>query len=135
MDLCTLDSAIRNPIFSSSIPDKSSLSRKLGALEIRFQKRKLSTSGFRSLVVRATSNKSNDDSSASGKGLSHFIFIWWIACGNVTLHVWFWLKSDHLSYKKIESFGEKGVSFVLETQVNSVLALNLCCFYNIWELN
>ncbi|KAJ4917159.1 hypothetical protein Rs2_02709 [Raphanus sativus] len=66
MDLCTLDSAIRNPIFSSSIPDKSSLSRKLGALEIRFQKRKLSTSGYRSLVVRAASNKSNDDSSASG---------------------------------------------------------------------
>lgn len=73
MDLWTLDTAIRNPIFSSakSIPEKS-LSRKLGAVEIRFQKRKLSTCGYRSLVVRATSNKSNDDSSsASGKGFTY----------------------------------------------------------------
>ncbi|CAF2056520.1 hypothetical protein HID58_070312 [Brassica napus] len=69
MDLWTLDTAIRNPIFSSakSIPEKS-LSRKLGAVEIRFQKRKLSTCGYRSLVVRATSNKSNDDSSSASGG-------------------------------------------------------------------
>ncbi|CAF2043969.1 hypothetical protein BRARA_I02579 [Brassica rapa] len=60
MDLWTLDTAIRNPILSSAKP----LSRKLGGVEIiRFQKRKI---GYRSLVVRATSNKSNDDSSASG---------------------------------------------------------------------
>ncbi|ESQ33415.1 hypothetical protein EUTSA_v10008168mg [Eutrema salsugineum] len=67
MDLWTLqvkDTAIRNPILSS-IPEKS-LSRKLGAVEIRFLKRKSSVSGYRSLVVRATSKKSNDDSSASG---------------------------------------------------------------------
>lgn len=99
MDLCTLDSAIRNPIFSSSIPDKSSLSRKLGALEIRFQKRKLSTSGYRSLVVRAASNKSNDDSSASGKGLSHLSLFDESHAVMLLLHVWFWLKSDHLSLK------------------------------------
>uniref|UniRef100_A0A1J3IML1 UPF0301 protein n=1 Tax=Noccaea caerulescens TaxID=107243 RepID=A0A1J3IML1_NOCCA len=71
MDLWTLqvkDPAIRNPIFSSaksSIPEKS-VARKLGAAEIRFLKRKVSVSGYRSLVVRATSKKSNDDSSASG---------------------------------------------------------------------
>ncbi|CAH8371666.1 unnamed protein product [Eruca vesicaria subsp. sativa] len=65
MDLWTLDTAIRNPILSSAISEKS-LSRKFGSVEIRFLKRKLSTSGHRSVVVRATSKKSNDDSSASG---------------------------------------------------------------------
>lgn len=39
---------------------------------IRFQKRKI---GYRSLVVRATSNKSNDDSSASGKKALPFIYL------------------------------------------------------------
>lgn len=75
MDLWTLqvkDPAIRNPFFSSaksSISEKS-VARKLGVVEIRFLKRKVSVSGYRSLVVRATSKKSNDDSSASGKRLN-----------------------------------------------------------------
>ncbi|VVB08668.1 unnamed protein product [Arabis nemorensis] len=71
MDLLSIrvkDASIRNPFFSSaiSIPEKSSLSWKLGSLEIRFLNRKFSPSGYRSLVVRATSKKSNDDSSSSG---------------------------------------------------------------------
>lgn len=78
MDLWSLhlkDAAIRNPLFSSaiSIPDKS-ISGKLGALEIRFLNRKFSASGYRSLVVRATSKKSNDDSSSSGKSLLTLLF-------------------------------------------------------------
>ncbi|VYS47918.1 unnamed protein product [Arabidopsis thaliana] len=70
MDLWTLqlkDVTIRNPIFSSSIPEKSSsFSRKLCELEFRFLNRKVSASPYRSLVVRATSKKSNDDSSSPG---------------------------------------------------------------------
>lgn len=71
MDLWTLqvkDSAIRNPIFSSGngLIFEKSQSGKIGSLEIRFLKRKLSSFGYRSLVVKATSKKSNDDSSASG---------------------------------------------------------------------
>lgn len=69
MDLWTLqvkDVTIRNPIFSSSVKS-SSISGKIGELEFRFLKRKVSSpSPYRSLVVRATSKKSNDDSSASG---------------------------------------------------------------------
>ncbi|CAN8314149.1 unnamed protein product [Cochlearia groenlandica] len=72
MDLCMLqikDTPIRNTIFS---PEKS-LSRKLRAVEIRsLIKHKFSLSGYRSLVVRATSKKkkkSDDDSSSSGKGI------------------------------------------------------------------
>lgn len=75
------DVAIRNPIFFSSsvkslpIPEKSlSVSGKLGELEFRFLKRKVSASGYRSLVLRATSNKSNDDSSASGMWLYMLFF-------------------------------------------------------------
>ncbi|KAL9858526.1 hypothetical protein AtNW77_Chr1g0037641 [Arabidopsis thaliana] len=70
MDLWTLqlkDVTIRNSIFSSSIPEKSSsFNRKLSELEFRFLNRKVSASGYRSLVVRATSKKSNDDSSSPG---------------------------------------------------------------------
>lgn len=74
MDLWALhlkDAATGNPIWLSSrnsIAQKP-FSRKLGkvgALEIRVLRRKLSASGSRSLAVRATAKKSNDDASASG---------------------------------------------------------------------
>ncbi|XP_010461200.1 PREDICTED: uncharacterized protein LOC104741955 isoform X2 [Camelina sativa] len=78
MDLWTLDVAIRNPPFSSSlkslpIPEKSSsVSGKLGEFDFRFLKRNYKVSSpYRSLVVRATSKKSNDDSSPSSDVCSY----------------------------------------------------------------
>ncbi|XP_010499919.1 PREDICTED: uncharacterized protein LOC104777379 isoform X2 [Camelina sativa] len=69
MDLWTLDVAIRNPLFSSSLkslPIPDSLSGKLGEFEFKFLKRNNKVSSpYRSLVVKATSKKSNDDSSPS----------------------------------------------------------------------